>query len=65
MDSKRWYLQCSVSYPVQKCEVFEFAAKRFVDRIHVSGHVDMEEIEVDRVDDHEGADHVHGRIGYR
>jgi len=53
------------SHPVQKREVFEFAAERVVDGIHFGGNVDVHVIEVDRVDEHEGADHVHGVVGKR
>lgn len=52
-----------MSYPVQKREVFKFAAKRVVDRVHVRGYVDVNVIEVDGVHEHDGSDHVNGDIG--
>lgn len=54
-----------VTHPVQEREVFELATERVVDGIHVGRYVDVHVVEVHRVDEHDGADYVHGHVGRR
>lgn len=54
-----------VTHPVQEREVFELAAERVVNGIHFDRYVDMYVVEVHRVDEYDGADHVHGDVSRR
>lgn len=54
-----------VTHPVQEREVFELAAESVVDGIHIDRYVDVRVVEVHRIDEHDGADHVHGDVGRR